>query len=316
MHYKKDYQHLTTSIKKTPVEIYESPDGNGTPDTGTAKVRPSAPHPAEPIKETPPSFYAPVRTQGINPLGSFLKGVAFILAAVLVAYLIYRALPGNFEACRTFPGSRLENTLPATCTTFYGSRFYQSIGDLEVSPTPASNGQEIFDDFPTPTPVPPVQIITGTDTTKGGVVPQPTSSPRPTSVPTQAITPVPTTSADSTQVGSDWVRHRYPTQNLAFWLPKNWTGSVATYNRDTQITTFSLGGDTLKVTLQPNWNNTGNAKDQAINYEVKGNSAIKITGQTHTTVYFERASKVHIFACQNAAWSTCHIILQNLEFTN
>jgi hypothetical protein len=282
MQYKKSYDHLNVTATAPQATVTPSP----TP--------------------TPPAP-RPVAT----PQKSIIPKVIIVALSALIIYLGYSLLPKNFSECQRFPGSKVSLNDQDTCRTFYGATFNETsmMAGTRPTPTPAPSL-----DSATPSPSPRDPVLgseSETDTTKGGL---PAVTPTPTSRPIQAV-PTPTTAPDTGTVPSDWIRHRYPTQSLSFYMPRGWTGSTAVRNRDTGITTFSLGGQSVQVSLQPNWNNTGNANQRAINYEVAGISAIKVTGDTHTTVYFERGP-VHIFSCHNSVWNTCATILKSLTFTN
>lgn len=322
----KGYSHLYQSNIPTQTTVVQ--ELAPPPETNPAPApAPSEPPPVSPA--TPPSFQEMENTD-YNPSSyetkkSIIPKLVIIGLVLVIAFLIWKLIPRTYEDCASLPLSKVEGN---TCTTFYRKSFSNIPTANPTATNPPANeaGSQIDFPYPSTTPSPTSVYI---PTTKGGnplVTPIPTLTPAPGKTSSKPPapkntqppqTPIPTSppSTDSS-VPSDWIKHRYPDQKISFWLPKGWSASNAVYNTSTGLTTIVLGGpDSVVVTVRPNWNDTGDVRSTSPNYQVKDSTpAYKITNNTTTTVYFEKNSQVYQYTCQNSLWSTCHIILQNLEF--
>lgn len=317
------YDYRATAQNLEPAQSVEpvAPVNPSEPPTPFTAATPEPPPPSPADTLAPP----PQRS-------NILSVILVIILVVAIGYLAFSLIPNDYSSCVNFPGSDVPQDLPGTCTTFYGKAFSReatAVPPLEITEPETSTETESQLEgnftFPTPlvTPTPANQADVGTtQTTKGGLpagqagVPLSTPAPttKPVAQPTVKSEPVPTPTGTVT-VANDWVRHRYPDQKFAVYLPKGWSASDAVRNIDTNITTIKMGGDALVVRVQTNWDNTGTAHDQAVNFEVDGSvPAIKVSGDTYTTVYFEKNGLVYIFTCHNSVWNACQEILKTLIF--
>lgn len=322
MQIQKTYDHLyqTSSTPTNAAVKPASPPSEAPAEPAPAPVTPAAPPTFDSLDESqPPMPETPAKK-------SVIPKLIILILIVLIGVLLYRLYPKDFADCQTLPGSNTEN---GVCTTFWRHQFSLPGTNLTIAPsnlTPNPTSAYLFptgsvSPGPKLSPAPTASTSTVTHTTKGGITLEPTvvvpkSTPVPTAKPA-STQPVPTTAPGDTSKPQDWVKHRYPDQKIAFWLPKGWTGSDAIYNRGTRETTFTLGGNnSLVVTLYPNWQQAGNPNSTGSNYQVKGSvPAYLATGSTYTTVCFEHAGQVYQMVCHNSLWSTCHTIYHNLELT-
>lgn len=171
-------------------------------------------------------------------------------------------------------------------------------------------------------------VATDSTTNKGGVTVSPT--PTPTPVPS---TPQPTTAPTTGQRPGDWVEHKFVTEKVAFFAPPAW-GADSVRNLDTNIVAirFWPGNNPADgwgfMDIKPNWDNTGNAQQQAKNFQITPDlMAVKIDppqkqAQTldayETNYYFERNGRVYVFTCRHNwdqnRYQTCETMLQSIRF--
>ncbi len=316
MQYDKQYDHLYNSIDVSGNVEPSSTTKTTTTQTDTQSFSPP------PVPNTTTTYISRPRFPLVPIIG--------VLLIIGLIWFIATRFPKDFNSCRTFVGSRILESYPLQCRTFYGATFTQSTfapldevtdfnGD-EFFPTPEFNLPTIS----SPSARPLTDSQTNSDapaTTKGGVAitsPTPTaaaktSQPQPTQAPATAD-PIPTQSPSGTAIGSDWVKHRYPDQKIAFYLPKGWSPQTAIRNRTTGVTTIAISPNIVSLSLRSNWDGTNNAQNTAVNYELNGSvPARQIVGDTFTNVYFEKNGYVYTFSCRNDLWATCHIILKNIE---
>jgi hypothetical protein len=272
----------------------------------------------------------PVREQAPIARPNVLPTMLIIILVVAIGYLAYSLLPQNYSSCSTFPGSKLTSDYPGTCTTFYGKAFTQTAGLAEL---PVSGDLEMTDqdnnfplpEFPSPTPRlagaesedGPTPADSLEATTKGGLpLEDSTATVKPTAVPTKVAT---TSGTDSGIVNfpQDWIKHKYPTQKIAFWLPPRFTSTNVTRNTTTSIQTFTLydgSNAVVKTTLYPNWAGLTDIRDQAVTFMITDNTGVikRSEGSTYT-YYFEKFSQVYSFACTIDS-GTCDQIIKSLSF--
>ena len=251
----------------------------------------------------------------------FLSLALIIILVVAIAYLVYSLLPQDYQACVNFLGSKTTQTYPGSCTTFYRQTFIQST----ETPAPLTSDNET--PFETNLSVTPALGPTGFPaqsgaTTKGGIpVAAPSTTPKAiakTPTPTSKPSGTPGSSSDaSNSHPSDWIKHRYPNQNFSLYLPPRFTSTNVTHNVDTNISTFTIyDGNTpvIQVAIQPNWDNTGNAKSQGITFMLGDTGVIKVVNGSQSTYYFEKNNQVYIFTCTIDS-QTCDTIIKSIQFS-
>ena len=260
-------------------------------DTGSFQPCGTFVHIPAPTRQDPPHLppyppspdYQPAPIKGSN----FLPIVLTTIFLLVCATIIYSRLPRDYQQCSRWPGSRINQTDPSTCRTFYGATFTSADGfdtgtDTDFGDIAGQTDQGYPPELPSPTPLP------ATDTTKAGL-PLPTPTPKP-----QVNPP-----ADDINI-TDWTTHRYPIQKITLKLPPNWTSTHVTRQLDTGIMTFAATGDggTIDARIQPNWDNTGSARDQSITFMLTSDTGvIKVDGDNTDTYYFEYSGQVYIFSC-------------------
>lgn len=328
-----DNSGSATAVEPTTIDVTPEPEPVQETELGHGEA--IFEQPQSNIPETP-SAMPEAQTGGFEPLPSEQRRsrlvtpvTAGLLIAVLVlGYLVYRNRPQTYQACANLPGSTISDTFPQTCRTIYGAIFQKdSFGSLASDMTDDSFVPTVEPDTQMDTSVATDGSVAGsttevTETTKGGLpvedtTPEPTTTPTPTVAPTVVPTPAPTSAPVA--ASSDTVKHRYPRQGFSLMLPTNWSSSNATHDLQTNVTTMSMwdndrNNPELRVTIQPNWDNTGDAQSQSINAEVAGVSAIKMSGGNETSWYFERDGKVYIFKCASHAAETCQDIVASMAF--
>ncbi len=308
------YDHKQTPQATRPQTVADNPqDVNQTPPDDTYTP------PATTFDDSLP------KTKSMWPTYVGLTSIILILG-----FLIYRQRPQTFEACSRLPGSTVTST---DCTTFYGATFVKnSTGGIVDSESPTPTDEDNYDitidttipeldEFvakttPTPTPNDTNHQV---PTTKGGL-PLPTPTPiKPTPSPSKSPS---LSQAPGTQNTNGWVRHRYPDQRFTMMLPPSANSNVIRH-RDTNITIASVWTNTdsshpyMTVALKPNWDNTGNAKNQPINFKVDTQDAIKVEANGEIKVYAEFSGQVWVFTCKHNdrvdSKRTCDNILKSID---
>jgi hypothetical protein len=281
----------------------------------------STPEPVEPPVETiePPTKPLPPSQPQQGALPTIVFVALGVIALATVSLVTWSILPENYAECTRFPGSEISNTLPPQCSTFYGAVFTQTnnlvdrdfgfdderqndlLGEIEEA-TPSAT--------PTPTRIP--EMDTDQTESKGGqatVTPAPTTKPQPT--------PAPSSTKVNVNASNTYIKNRWPDQNLIVWLPDNFSGNSAIRNLDTKITTINITGSNHKVIeirLQPDWTNTGNAKDQSITFMLKGNiGVIKQDSLNQTQYFFQKSNTVYVVSCYLQNVDTCDKIVKSIE---
>lgn len=282
----------------------------------------NAPTPTEPLSQT--GGFDPLpserrRFSAITPMT-----VILLLAVIVLGYLVYRNRPQTFQACSNLPGSKLSNTYPQLCTTIYGSKFVkdtfgtQALDDMTTFKT----NNDLETDIPELEPFDPESKLSdgavAGSMTKGGLPIDTVVQDGPVVTPAQQPTASPTNAPPSTS--NELISHRYLKQGFKLLLPRTWS-SNAVKDVNTGITTVKMWDDhvdapEMMIQIQPNWDNTGDAKNQSINFEVDGHSAIKIAGEHDSTLYYFEGSngQVYVTTCAANAASQCEAALKSLVF--
>ena len=229
--------------------------------------------------ESQKSHVAPVNSSRTSRFGGTLLTVLILVVAIGAGFLVWKALPRTYQACSTFPGSK---TADGRCTTFYNKVFVDWPG-AETSTDTSVSLDAVLTQTATDSASPsPTEIAQST--TKGGIAVSPTPTAKP-SAPKPTTKPAPTTTQAPASSG-DWIKHNYPDQNLSLFVPRNYTGSNATRNRTTQVTTFKLwttntNNPEIAFKLQPSSSVSDADKNKQANTSVAGNPANK-SGSTYT----------------------------------
>lgn len=247
--------------------------------------------------ESKKSHVSAISSAKTSRFGGTLLTVLILVVAVIAGMFVWRKLPRTYQACSTFIGSK---TVDGRCTTFYNKVFVDWPGDSASNDTPITLDATLTQtatDSATLTPTPISQAQT---TTKGGIVvsPAPTtkpSTPKPTSKPAPSTTQAPASDGN-------WIKHNYPDQNLSIHVPRNYTGSNATRNRATNITTFKLWttnttNPEIAFKLQPTNTVSDANKNKQANTSAAGNPASKTTNGSTTTYTWQKNDVFYTTTC-------------------
>jgi hypothetical protein len=258
-------------------------------ERATASTAPSTSNlePATPMDsyaattESKKSHVAPISSAKTSRFGGALLTVLILVIAIAAGFLVWKKLPRSYQACADFPGSK---TADGRCTTFYNKVFVNWPGADTSSDTTVSLDAVLTQAASESANLTPAPTALSQSTTKGGIAVSPTPTTKP-SAPQPTSKPAPTTTQAPASSG-DWIKHNYPDQNLSLFVPRNYTGSNATRNRTTQVTTFKLWttnstNPEIAFKLQPSSSVADADKNKQANTSVAGNPANK-SGNTYT----------------------------------
>lgn len=301
----------TTTESAVPYWKQESSSASETPTTASPEPLTTMNSYASTASEQK-SHVAPASQSkpAASRFGGTLLTVLILVVAVIAGMFVWRKLPRTYQACSTFIGSK---TADGRCTTFYNKVFVDWPGDGASNDTSVSLDAVLTQtatDSATPTPTLVAQSVT-----KGGVPLSPTPTTKPT-------TPKPTNApaATATQApaeGGNWIKHNYPGQNLSVHVPRNYRGSDATRNRDTQVTTFKLwttnaNNPEVAFKLQPSSTASDEDKNKQANTSVAGNPANKVTSGATTTFTWQKNDVFYTATCTTEA-KLCDEIMGKVE---
>lgn len=231
--------------------------------------------------ESKKSHVAPISSAKTSRFGGALLTVLILVIAIAAGFLVWKKLPRTYQACADFPGSK---TSDGRCTTFYNKVFVDWPGTDTNSDTSVSLDAVLTQTASGSANLTPAPTALAQSTTKGGIAvsPSPTTKPN---APQPTSKPAPTTT-QAPAAGGDWIKHNYPDQNLSLFVPRNYTGSNATRNRTSGITTFKLwttntNNPEIAFKLQPSSSVADADKNKQANTSVAGNPANK-SGNTYT----------------------------------
>lgn len=299
--------------------------------TDSIEVQPADSIPAdEPTSQTPepttPSFSDQKPTSSPSSYQSapikrsnFLPIVIITLIILIIGALIISRLPKDYDSCLKFPGSKTENN---TCQTFYGKTYTQGGNSFDIE-LPAVDGETpTTDNFNTSqTTDTTYPSTTGSNETTKGNQPITTQAPQPTQIPQPTPTYKPSNPDTSQTDVSKWTTHRYPEQNISLKLPSTWSSTRVTRDVTSQIMTFKItsNGTVVDARIQPNWDNTGDAKNQAVTFMLPSDvGVIKQVSEQANTYYFEYMGRAYIFICYHYGnadmQNMCDSVIKSIQF--
>jgi hypothetical protein len=258
-------------------------------ERATASAAPSTPNPEQTTSmesyaataESKKSHVASISSAKTSRFGGALLTVLILVIAIAAGFLVWKKLPRTYQACADFPGSK---TADGRCTTFYNKVFVNWPGTDTSNDTSVSLDAVLTQTASGSASLTPAPTALAQSTTKGGIAVSPTPTTKP-SAPQPTSKSAPTTTQAPASSG-DWIKHNYPDQNLSLFVPRNYTGSNATRNRTSGITTFKLwttntNNPEIAFQLQSSSSVADADKNKQANTSVAGNPANK-SGNTYT----------------------------------